>query len=93
MGKAGDGKVWNASEFKRTLDVEQWPLTADGRQILFQVPHGQDLFEVPMYSIADPAFALSSRVMKGFPGNGLTTTQQLFNKVLSKTRQVLYHLL
>ena len=87
-GQSGDGRVWNGSDLKRTLDNEEFPVDADGAAVYFEVPHGDGTLKVPIYVAADPAFAQSSRVVKGYPGQHLTDRQLVFNKVQSKARQV-----
>ena len=88
VGGAGDGKVWNASEYKRTLDGGQWPIGPAGEHMEITFDHSGEDFTVPIFTVADSAFALSNRVMKAYPGTSLTRRQELFNKIQRKPRQL-----
>lgn len=89
-GGAGDARVWNASEFKRMLDTEQWPVGPLDEKITLHVDQGHGrTFKVPVWVAADSAFPQSPHLVKPFPGVHLSRAQQLFNNRHSSVRQTI----
>lgn len=79
-GSVGDAAVWNNSDYKAALVGGLFDLP-DG-----EAPVAVNGVHIPTYVVADAAFALHSRVMKGFtPAIG--SAQECFNAAIVRTRR------
>jgi hypothetical protein len=82
-GKASDGGIWRQCSFFHALNRDDNPLNIPAPTLL----PGQTE-PTPNVLLADDAFALSSNLMKPFPGTNLIRRDRIFNYRLSRGRRI-----
>lgn len=79
-GRISDGGLYNQSVLKQKIDSNAINLPSPSR-----FPNSNS--NLPYVFLADAAFALSTHIMKPFPGHhAIGTPERLFNKKLSSSR-------
>ena len=87
-GKAGDAKMWNESELKKSLNLGLWP-SSNNNQFIFAIPdHNGNDMEFSPDIIADSAFAASVHLMKSYSSQMMNSNDRLYNQILTKGRQM-----
>lgn len=81
-GKESDGGIFSNSNLSERLDKG-----ALGTKCIAALP-GTNI-KVPHVILGDEAYPLKTYLMRPFPGENLDPTQRVFNKRLSKARQVI----
>ncbi|CAK1597954.1 unnamed protein product [Parnassius mnemosyne] len=75
-GRISDGGVYNQSVLRQKIETNS-----------INLPPPNSNTNLPYVFLADSAFALSTRIMKPFPGHhALGTPQRIFNQELSRSR-------
>ena len=78
----GDGRVWNQSDLAHDIASGAWPPLGAATKLI-------GLIQVPFFFLADGAFRLSANTMKPYPGSNLSLHKRIYNKWLSRSRQVI----
>ena len=83
QGRVGDATIWNASNLKRDLELENGRLNTPPA-----LATPQTNISIPSLIVADSALTLSPKLMKPYPERWTDHEKKVFNYRLSRARRI-----